>query len=199
MVYESNTSPVLVVVDVQQGMVDGGPGWGTRSTPDLIPNLKRLLKFWRSKKWSVFHVQHDDISPEEPDNPISAKFPETFAIHPAVAPQNGEKLFVKHTGSAFVNTDLFNTIKSLGGETRQIIIVGMDGAQCINSTTRTGADLGLRVAVVTDACASYGMEEWGTGGSKTGEETHRSAMSMLAGYAKLYTTETLLGILEETN
>lgn len=33
-------------------------------------------------------------------------------------------------------------------------MIGMDGGQCINSTTRHGADLGYEMVVVADACAS---------------------------------------------
>lgn len=197
MASEKYSSPVLLVVDVQRGMVDGPPEWGPRSTPNLVTNIERLLKFWRSKKWHVLHVQHDDLS--EPDNPIAAKFPETYAIHTSVAPLDGERVFVKHTGSAFAAAELYNVIAKYEGDKRKIVVVGMDGAQCINSTTRHGVDLGLEIEVVADACASYSIEDWETEERLGAEETHRAAMGMLAGYGKVYTTKKLLEILEEKN
>jgi nicotinamidase-related amidase len=189
------SSPILVVVDVQQGMVEGSPEWGPRSTPNLIPNIEQLLSFWRSKQWHILHVQHDDV--DDPENPIAAKFPETYAIHPSAAPKDSEKVFVKHTSSAFVGTELQSVIKTYEREKRKIIVIGMDGAQCVNSTTRHGVDLGLEIVVVADACATYGMDDWETGERVTAEDTHRAAMGMLAGFGKVYTTKKLLEVLEE--
>jgi len=77
----------------------------------------------------------------------------------------------------------------------------MDGAQCVNSTTRSAADLGFDVTVVADACATFGTPDWKKGeanGKGWGpEETHDLAMAILAGgYARVVTTEELLRSLE---
>ncbi len=64
------------------------------------------------------------------------------------------------------------------------------------STVPRGMDLGYDMVVVTDACSTYGVEGWEVGEKGMGaEETHRAAMGMLSSYAKVTTTEKLMGVL----
>lgn len=183
--------PILLLVDIQHGLVEGPSSWGPRSTPQFTKNVAHLLQLWRSKSWPILHVYHDDIT--EPGNPISAKSPVTFEPHVSAAPKDGERQFVKHVGSPFVATELPAVIKTYGH--RKIVVIGMDGSQCINNTTRHGADLGYDMIVVGDACASYGMDDWVTGKGVGAEETHHAAMGMLNSYGKVTTTEKLMNVL----
>jgi nicotinamidase-related amidase len=184
--------PILLVIDIQHGMVEGPAEWGPRSTPHFVQNVSQLISKWRSKTWPVLHVHHDDI--DDPSNPISASSPTTFAPHASAKPISGEQVFIKHVGSPFVSTELPAVIKTYGH--RKIVVIGMDGAQCINNTTRHGADLGYDMVVVTDACSTYGVEGWEIGEKGMGaEETHRAAMGMLSSCAKVTTTEKLMGVL----
>lgn len=184
------TVPVLLLIDLQHGLVEGPSEWGPRSTPELVENITYLLRTWRSKGWPVLHVQHDG----GPDNIISVGFPESFALHTCATPLPSERVFVKKVGSPFVATKLSNVMNELG-EKNKIVVVGMDGGQCINNTTRHAVDLGYSVVVVGDACASYAMNDWKTGKNFGAEETHNAAMSILAGDAKVTTTKELLGVL----
>lgn len=63
------------------------------------------------------------------------------------------------------------------------MVIGMEGAKCVNSTVRGGCDLGFKMLVVVDACASFGIE--GFGGKVGAEEVHRVAMGILDGYARV--------------
>ncbi|KAH7370912.1 Isochorismatase-like protein [Rhexocercosporidium sp. MPI-PUGE-AT-0058] len=184
---KTSEPPILLLIDIQHGLVEGPASWGPRSTPKFTENVAHLLQVWRSKSWPILHVHHDST---EPDNPISSKFPETYAPHSSAAPEEGERTFIKNVGSPFVATELPDAIESYGD--RRIIVVGMDGSECINSTTRHGADLGYRIVVVADACASYGMADWITGQQRDAEETHRAAMGMLKSYAHVTSTENLM-------
>ncbi|TVY34333.1 putative isochorismatase family protein [Lachnellula subtilissima] len=183
-----DSSPILLSVDLQQGMVEGLEEWGPRSTPSLVPNVQYLLKTWRENGWPVFHVQHDDVA--DPTNIINSKYPETFRTHACSAPKEGEPIFVKTVGSAFIAPDLGIGIEKLGRK-RKIVVIGMDGSQCINSTARHGSDLGYDLIVVGDSCASYGM-----GAGFDCEKTHEAAMQMLKGYVKVVKTDEVLGLLE---
>jgi nicotinamidase-related amidase len=151
-----------------------------------------LLDTWRSKQWPVLHVHHDDTA--DPTNPISAFHAEGFAPHSCSKPLGSEPVFVKHVGSPFVATGLAAAIKELGGK-RKIAVIGMDGSQCVNDTTRNGRDLGYDMVVVGDACSSYAMNNWKTGKEIGAEETHNAAMSMLCSYMKVTTAEEVLGVL----
>ena len=193
--------PILLLIDLQQGLVEGPAEWGGRSTPNLVENVTYLLKTWRSRKWPILHVQHDDIF--DATNPIAAIHPETYAIHPSAAPLPGEPVFIKNVGSPFVASGLKAKVDEImaadgdGKEKRKIVVIGMDGAQCVNDTTRNGTDLGYKIVVVGDASASYGMEDWTTGKQLSGEDTHKAAMSMLVGYTdgKVTTTKKALEVL----
>jgi len=71
----------------------------------------------------------------------------------------------------------------------------MDGTQCINSTTRHGADLGFPMVVVGDACSSFAIRDWKTGKEVGVEETHNAAISMLASDATITSTKDVLEVL----
>jgi len=190
MASEPQEPPILISIDLQNGMVEGAEEWGPRSTPNLTENVKYLLKTWREKGWPIIHIQHD--AKDEPDNPIAARFPKTFAIHASAAQEGEEKVFVKHTSSAFLAPGVLETIKSYGK--RRIVIMGMDGAQCVNSTTRSGDDNGYKMFIVADACASYSMEDY-EGKLYGAQETHNAAMYMLMAFGKVTMTKEVLKVL----
>ncbi|CAL5869251.1 uncharacterized protein PFLUO_LOCUS3479 [Penicillium psychrofluorescens] len=183
--------PVLLVIDLQQGIVEGPADWGPRSTLKLTENVAHLLHTWRSRSWPVLHVYHDDL--DEPDNPAQVKFPETFAPHISAAPLSSEPQFIKHRGSAFVGTKLLEELERLEKDgKRKIVVIGMDGSQCVNNTVRHAADLGFQLLVVADACSCYGMEDWRTGKQLGAEETWEAAMGVLTGSAKIVETDKAL-------
>jgi nicotinamidase-related amidase len=186
MASDAEAPPILLSVDLQHGMVEGDKEWGPRSTPKLVENVEYLLKTWREKGWPIIHIQHD--ADKEPDNPIAARFPKTFAIHTSAAPEGDEKVFVKHTSSAFFAPELPEAIKSYGH--RRIVVIGMDGTQCVNSTVRQGDDLGYKMVIVADACASYGVEDF-EGKQLDAQNSHNSAMYMLQAFVKVTTTAEL--------
>lgn len=182
-----SSPPILLLIDLQEGLVVGPNDWGPRSTPSLTPNVERLLQFWRQKSWPVLHVQHDDI--DDPTNPINSKYLETYKFHASATPKNDEPVFVKHVGSPFVATSLGAAIDKLGK--RKIYVAGMDSSQCISNTMRHGGDLGYEMVVVEDACAGYGVE--GLRGEMVDAETkHGMALAMLTGYGKVVSTESVL-------
>jgi nicotinamidase-related amidase len=199
MASETPLPPILLLIDLQQGLVEAPPEWGGRSTPKLVENVTYMLKTWRSKNWPILHVQHDDIF--DATNPIAAIHPETYTIHACAAPLPHEPVFVKNVGSPFVASGLKTKVDEImstdgkGKEKRKIVVMGMDGAQCINDTTRNGTDLGYKMVIVGDASASYGMEDWRTRKQWGAEETHDAAMNMLGAYGKVTTAEKVLEVL----
>lgn len=104
---------------------------------------------------------------------------------------------IKHVGSAFVGGMLEGLLKETG-EGRKIVVIGMDGAQCVSSTVRHGSDLGYEIIVPGDACASYGMPDWRGGGKVlSAEQTNDAAMSMLGDYATVILTSGVFEALVE--
>ncbi|PQE03137.1 isochorismatase hydrolase protein [Rutstroemia sp. NJR-2017a BBW] len=190
----STKTPILLVVDLQQLIVDRPPKtWGTRSTPNLTTTVPKILSAFRANNLPVIHVQHQSINPS---HPLHASQTANVAPHPCAAPLEGEPVIVKLTGSAFVNTNLVEILENSGGkEKNRLVIIGVDGAECINSTTRSAADLGWEVQVVPEACASYEVgDRRGEGGEIIeAEVVHKVVMGILVGYAKLVGVEELLG------
>ena len=52
---KATDSPVLLVVDVQEGF--NQPDWGARSTPNAEVHIGRLLRRWRANDWPVVYAQ----------------------------------------------------------------------------------------------------------------------------------------------
>jgi nicotinamidase-related amidase len=197
------SSPIaLLVVDLQQCLVSPSPEEGPRSTPSLTTNVSSILARWRELQYPLIHINHRASNPLDP---LHESHPESNAPHSCAAPLPGEVIRYKTTGSAFGSDNngvsLLEALEKLQnptGEKVELVIIGMDGAQCVNSTTRSAADLGFDVTVVADASASFGMPGWKKEGKSWGpEETHDAAMSILAGgYARVVTTEELLSSLK---
>jgi nicotinamidase-related amidase len=192
--------PILLVIDLQEGLVSPPPEEGPRSTPDLTKNVSSILHHWRTRKWPVIHINHDGPELDHPLNRTLA--PLTFAPHECSQPIEGEPVLVKQCGSAFVDPNLrlaerLRQWHGGGPDGAEVFVIGMDGAQCVNDNTRAANDLGFSVVVVADACASFGMPDYRGAGYKNigAEETHAAAMSILAnGFAKVITTEQALKV-----
>jgi nicotinamidase-related amidase len=193
-----SSAPILLVIDLQQCLVDPTPEEGPRSTPSLTTNVSAILARWRELRYGLIHIHHRASNPIDPLHDSHA---ETNAAHSCAAPLPGETVRLKTTSSAFASDherqslgEALEKLKPAGEEKVKLVIIGMDGAQCVNSTTRSADDLGYDVTVVADACASFGMPGWKKGEKAWGpEETHDMAMSMFAGgYARVVTTEELL-------
>jgi nicotinamidase-related amidase len=186
--------PTLLVIDLQAGIVDGDPEWGRRSTPSLTTNVSKILDAWRTRKWPIIHIHHND---PDPDHPLNVAHAETFKAHSCSEPVEGEVVLVKQVGSAFIDhaLKLEARLREHAGE---IVVIGMDGSQCINNNTRNASDLGFKVTVIADACSTYGMDDYKSPGEKiSADDTHDAAMGMLAnGFAKVTMTEEFLRQLE---
>jgi nicotinamidase-related amidase len=191
---------VLLVIDLQQCLVAPPLEDGPRSTPLLTTNVRTILTRWQELHYPLIHINHHASNPMDPLHPSHQV---TSAPHSCAKPLPNETIRYKSTGSAFIGAhggksllENLEAFASPAGEQAKLVIIGMDGAQCVNSTTRSAADLGFDVTVVADACASFGTQDWRRGEAKekgwSAEETHDVAMAILAGgYARVVSTEEL--------
>ena len=114
------TRPALILVDVQCAIDD--PSWGgDRNNPDAEANMAILLARWRQKQWPVMHIRHASTEPNStyrPGQPL-------FEFKKEVTPIEGERVIEKSVNSAFIGTNLEETLRSMGVE--QVVIVPLPG------------------------------------------------------------------------
>jgi nicotinamidase-related amidase len=138
-------------------------------------NAGRVLAAFRAEGKPVVHVRHD--------------FEPGGSIHASVAPAEGEKVFTKTEVSCFNGTEVLAHLKDLG--VKELVIVGMQTHMCLEAATRAAYDLGFKVTVVGDACATRDL----TYGDRTvpAADVHASTLATLnRTYATVVDTATFL-------
>lgn len=82
--------------------------------------------------------------------------PPEQSVHPALAPQEGDVVVVKHRVNAFFGTDLDMILRSNGLDT--LLLSGIATSGVVLSTLRHAADADYRAVVVEDCCADRDPE-----------------------------------------
>jgi nicotinamidase-related amidase len=78
-------------------------------------------------------------------------------FNPEFDPSDGDVVVLEHWAqSGFANTDLDSQLKQRG--IQKIILVGMVANTCIESTARSGMELGYHVTLTKDATAAFSHE-----------------------------------------
>jgi nicotinamidase-related amidase len=142
----------LLVIDIQNDYFPGGKMELVGST-QAAKRAAQVQRQFREAGLPIIHVQHISLSP-------SASFflPDTFGaeIHQDVAPIDGETLVVKHFPNAFRETNLQGVLTQQA--VTDLTVVGMMTHMCIDTSVRAASDLGLKVTLVSDACATKDLE-----------------------------------------
>jgi nicotinamidase-related amidase len=147
---------VLLVMDVQQGIVD------RYADPAYLERVSQAAAAARMAGIRVVYVRigfrpgHPEISPSNRTFSASAASgtfddgsPAT-QIHPAVAPLPEDLVVTKRRVSAFTGSDLDVLLRGLG--TRTLILSGIATSGVVLSTLRQAADLDYALVVLSDAC-----------------------------------------------
>lgn len=141
-------SSALILIDIQQDYFPGGRMELVGST-EAAASAARLLDTFRKAGWLVFHIQHVSVRPNTtfflPDTP-------GVAIHPIVAPLDGEPVITKYFPNSFRETGLLEKLQAAG--VTQLLVCGMMTSMCVDATVRAAFDLGFECTVASDACAT---------------------------------------------
>jgi len=140
--------PAVVVIDLQLGMMDGVAIPPFHDHEGMIARTQAVLAWARAEGLPVIFIQHDG----EADDALARGKP-GWAIHPAIAPIEGEAVLNKTVGDAFAETDLAARLEALG--TRQVILLGAQTDQCVNATFHGAAARGLEITVVGDTHSTW--------------------------------------------
>jgi isochorismatase hydrolase len=179
-------NPVLLLIDVQQGFQDAAYWGGGRNNPQAEVVCARLLQHWRERGLPVFHVCHASTNPQSPLHPDNPG----FAFAPGLAPRPEEAVIRKQVNSAFIGTDLQARLDAAA--IRALVIAGISTDHCVSTTTRMAANLGYRVRLVSDGCATF--TRYGADGTAYDSELiHQTALASLHGeFAEVLTSDNLL-------
>ncbi|MGP4066351.1 cysteine hydrolase family protein [Oceanobacillus sp. M65] len=141
----------LIIVDVQKAFDD--KKWGDRNNPNAEENISKILKLWREKDWKVIYIQHMS------DDPTSVFHPnnEGYAIKEIVEPESNDLIITKKVNSSFIGTNLEMFLKT--NKFTTVVITGLTTPHCISTTTRMSGNLGFNTYLISDATASFGMQD----------------------------------------
>jgi ureidoacrylate peracid hydrolase len=74
-----------------------------------------------------------------------------------VAPQEGERMVIKHRYSALIGTDLDLILRARG--TRTLLMTGVSTNVCVESTTRDAYQMDYEIVLLGDCCAAYSQAD----------------------------------------
>jgi nicotinamidase-related amidase len=130
----------------------------------LIPRAAGVLQQARRAHVPIVHVRvgfRPGLPEASPRNlflsAVKASLPhqrffqnESGAIHPAVAPEDGDLIVTKNHVSAFAGTDLDLLLRAKDIHT--LMVFGIATSGVVLSTVLQGADMDYRVVVIKDCC-----------------------------------------------
>jgi nicotinamidase-related amidase len=109
-------------------------------------------------------------------------------IHAAVAPQAAETIVEKNFPNSFRATKLEQTLKGLG--VKNLVVAGMMTHMCVDATVRHAADLGYKITLLGDACATRAQSY--AGEQVPARQVHAAFLAALNGfYAKVVASHEL--------
>jgi nicotinamidase-related amidase len=143
---ENRPNTALLVVDVQQGVVEGAHQRDT-----VVANVGSLVEKARREQVPVVWVQHSDDG--------LAKGSDDWRIVPELTPGDAEPLVEKNYGDSFEATNLETVLSGL--RVGRLVVVGAQTDACIRSTLHGAFTRGYDTILVSDAHTTEDGSKWG--------------------------------------
>lgn len=175
----------LIIIDIQNDYFDNGR-YPLVGAEKASLNAASLLKYFRKSDLPVVFIKH--VSKREKPN-LFEKNTLGVQIHSRVKPLDDEKVLVKHYPNSFRETMLDDYLKTKKIE--QLVICGMSTHLCIDASVRAAKDLGYKISLIADACATRDLEIYDNVIDATYIQLSFLA-ALGAYYAKILTTEDFL-------
>lgn len=181
----------LLLIDLQNDYFPGG-----RMELDgalaAVERAAAALAWFRGKALPVIHVRHLSVRPGAtfflPGTPGAD-------IHDRVAPQAGEPVIEKNFPNAFRGTDLKAQLERAG--VRHVVVAGMMTHMCVDASVRQANDLGFRVTLLADGCATR-AQRFGDD-TVPARQVHLAFLAALNGaYARVAPADEILSTLAES-
>jgi nicotinamidase-related amidase len=143
---ENRPNTALLVVDVQNGVVEGA-----RERDAVVANVGSLVEKARRERVPVVWVQHSDDQ--------LARGSDGWRIVPELEPGDTEPLVEKNYGDSFEATTLETVLSSLG--VGRLVLVGAQTDACIRSTLHGAFVRGYDATLVSHAHTTDDQTAWG--------------------------------------
>ena len=174
----------LIIIDIQNDYFPGG-AMELEGSEAAGAKAGIALGSFREKKLPVIHVRHLSVRP-------GATFflPGTRGaeIHASVKPLGGETVIEKNFPNSFRNTQLQAALERSGA--KNLVVAGMMTHMCVDASVRHAADLGYKVTLLGDACATRAQSFGGE--TVPARQVHAAFLAALNGfYAKVVQTHEL--------
>ncbi len=144
--FENRPSTALLVVDVQNGVLEG-----THERDAVVANVGRLVDKARQKEIPVVWVQHSDEQ--------LVRESDDWRIVPELSPGDAEPLVEKNYADSFEETTLETVLSGLG--VGRLVVAGAQTDECIRSTIHGAIVRGYDATLVSDAHTTEDQTEWG--------------------------------------
>lgn len=117
-------------------------------------NASRLLKACRDRGFEFLHIR-SETSTDRKTRLIVPSGNEA-AVYEALTPRKGELVLFESSGDAFTDTRLDYVLRNMNIDS--LIVCGLTTDQGVLFTTTKAVDLGYKVVLVEDACATFTQE-----------------------------------------
>ena len=174
----------LLVIDVQNDYFPGG-AMELEGADAAGAKAAQAIRQFREKELPIIHVRHLSVRPGSTFFLPGTKGAE---IHSLVAPKAGETVVEKNFPNSFRATKLEQVLKDSG--VKNLVVAGMMTHMCVDASVRHAADLGFKITLLGDACATRAQSY---GGEKVpAKQVHAAFLAALNGfYAKVIPTHEL--------
>ena len=143
---ENRPNTALLVVDVQNGIVEGA-----HERDAVVANVGSLVEKARRERVPVVWVQHSDEQ--------LARGTDNWRIVPELTPGDSEPLVEKNYADSFEDTTLETVLSDL--EVGRLVVVGAQTDECIRSTIHGAFVRGYDAPLVSDAHTTEDQTAWG--------------------------------------
>lgn len=160
----------LIIIDMQNEYLEGPIA--VSGADEAITHARNLLEKARLAGSSIVHVAHKGR-----EGGMFDRDADRGQIVEALKPLSTEEIIEKSLPNAFAGTELQNLLSSLG--CKDLIIIGFMTHMCVSSTARAALDLGFRVTIDAESCATRDLPD-GRGGIVEAATLHDVALVELS-------------------
>ena len=143
---ENRPNTALVLVDVQNGVLDGA-----HARDAVVANVSSLVEKAREDDVPVVWVQHSDDHLQRGSD--------AWRFVPELDPDASEPLVEKTYADAFEDTTLEGVLADLA--VGRLVLAGAQTDECIRSTLHGALVRGYDATLVSDAHTTEDLSEWG--------------------------------------